>query len=145
MSLCGPSRQHARAQATPRRRTDRGAAAVEFALVLPMLLLVVAGIVDLGRAMYTEITLTGAAREGVRVLVTGDASSADAQARAGTAAPGLTGLTVTASTCSGPGADASVTAQTPFTWTLLGPAMSAVGASSTLPSTLSSTAVARCL
>ena len=47
-------------------RPDAGAAAVEMALVLPLLLLLVFGIVDFGRALNLQITLTQAAREGVR-------------------------------------------------------------------------------
>ena len=56
-------------------RSDRGAAAVEFALVLPLLLLLLGGIIDFGFAFNTQISLTHAAREGVRVeaLGTGDA------------------------------------------------------------------------
>jgi Flp pilus assembly protein TadG len=56
-------------------REDRGAAAVEFALVLPILLLLLGGIIDFGFALNTQISLTHAAREGVRVeaLGTGDA------------------------------------------------------------------------
>lgn len=46
---------------------DRGAAAVEFALLLPLLLLIVFGIVDFGRALTAQITLTQAAREGARL------------------------------------------------------------------------------
>lgn len=49
-------------------RDDEGAAAVEFALVLPLLVLLVFGIIDFGRLYYEQITLTDAAREGVRVL-----------------------------------------------------------------------------
>jgi Flp pilus assembly protein TadG len=41
---------------------DRGAAAVEFALLLPLLLLLVFGIIDFGRALNAEITITQAAR-----------------------------------------------------------------------------------
>ena len=54
---------------------ERGAAAVEFALVLPLLLLLLGGIIDFGFALNTQISLTHAAREGVRVeaLGTGDA------------------------------------------------------------------------
>jgi len=48
------------------RRGDRGAAAVEFALVLPVLLLIIFGIVDFGRMLAAKITLTEAAREGAR-------------------------------------------------------------------------------
>ena len=46
---------------------DRGAAAVEFALLLPLLLLIVFGIIDFGRALNAQITLTQAAREGARL------------------------------------------------------------------------------
>jgi Flp pilus assembly protein TadG len=46
---------------------DRGAAVVEFALLLPLLLLVVFGIIDFGRALNAQITLTQAAREGARL------------------------------------------------------------------------------
>jgi Flp pilus assembly protein TadG len=49
-----------------RRRSDRGAAAVEFALVLPVLLLVIFGIVDFGRMLYIKITLTQAAESSAR-------------------------------------------------------------------------------
>ncbi|GAA1735467.1 hypothetical protein GCM10009681_02340 [Luedemannella helvata] len=48
------------------RRRDRGAAAVEFALVLPVLLILVFGIIDFGRMLNAKITLTQAAREGAR-------------------------------------------------------------------------------
>lgn len=50
------------------RRNERGAAAVEFALVLPLLVLLFAGIAELGRVFYLQATLAGAAREGVRVM-----------------------------------------------------------------------------
>jgi hypothetical protein len=48
------------------RRGDQGAAAVEFALVLPVLLLIIFGIIDFGRMLNAQITLTEAAREGAR-------------------------------------------------------------------------------
>lgn len=50
------------------RNRERGAAAVEFALLLPVLLLILLGILEFGRAFNTQITLTQAAREGVRVM-----------------------------------------------------------------------------
>jgi Flp pilus assembly protein TadG len=46
---------------------DRGAVAVEFALLLPLLLLLLFGIVDFGRALNAQITITQAAREGARL------------------------------------------------------------------------------
>ena len=63
-----------------RKAPDRGATAVEFALVLPLLLLLVFGIIDFGRALNAQITLTQAAREGARLEALGD-SSAAVQAR----------------------------------------------------------------
>lgn len=56
---------------------DRGAAAVEFALLLPVLVLLVLGIAEFGRAYNAQITLTNAAREGVRVMaITNDPARA---------------------------------------------------------------------
>ena len=58
---------------------DRGAAAVEFALVMPVLLSLVVGIAEFGRAYNVQATLSGAAREGVRVMaVKNDAAAARA-------------------------------------------------------------------
>jgi Flp pilus assembly protein TadG len=48
----------------PRRRDQRGAALVEFALVLPVLALFLFGVVDLGRAYRLKTQLANAAREG---------------------------------------------------------------------------------
>ena len=49
-----------------RARSDRGAVAVEFALILPVLLLIVVGTIEFGR-VYSQIQVyNGAAREGAR-------------------------------------------------------------------------------
>ncbi len=45
-------------------RGQRGQAAVELALLLPVLLLIVVGIVDLGRAYRAAVMLTNAAHQG---------------------------------------------------------------------------------
>lgn len=47
-------------------REQRGAVLVEFALVLVLLLVLVFGIIDFGRALYTANSLNTAAREGAR-------------------------------------------------------------------------------
>ncbi len=49
-------------------RSDGGAAAVEFALILPIFVLLVFGIVEFGRLFNTQVSLTGAAREGARIM-----------------------------------------------------------------------------
>jgi Flp pilus assembly pilin Flp len=48
--------------------SQRGAAAVEFALVLPMLLVILLGIIECGRAYNVQISLTHAARETARYM-----------------------------------------------------------------------------
>jgi Flp pilus assembly protein TadG len=55
-----------------RHRSERGAVALEFALLLPILLLLLLGIVEFGRAYNAQITLTQAAREAVRVMAIED-------------------------------------------------------------------------
>ena len=47
-------------------RQDRGANLVEMALLVPLLLLILVGVTDLGRAYFTYITMINAAREGAR-------------------------------------------------------------------------------
>ena len=49
------------------RRRARGQSLVEFALVLPIFLLLLFGIVDAGRYVFLNSTLSNAAREGVRL------------------------------------------------------------------------------
>ena len=51
------------------KRVNRGQALVEFALVVPLFLLMLVGIFDLGRAVFTYNTLTNAAREGARMAI----------------------------------------------------------------------------
>jgi Flp pilus assembly protein TadG len=49
-----------------RRWRDRGAAAVEFALVLPLLVMILFGIMEFGYAFLIQAQVAGAARVGVR-------------------------------------------------------------------------------
>lgn len=48
-------------------RTDRGAAAVEFAIVLPVLVAILCGTVDWGYYFFTRSVVVNASREGARV------------------------------------------------------------------------------
>ena len=50
-------------------RSERGAVAVEFALVLPILLMCLVGIMEFGKAYNTQISLTHSAREAARYMV----------------------------------------------------------------------------
>jgi Flp pilus assembly protein TadG len=61
--------------------TDRGSATVEFALLAPVLILLLLGIMEFGRAYNAQISLTNAAREAVRVMaITNDSTTASAAA-----------------------------------------------------------------
>jgi len=62
---------------------ERGAALVEFALVLPILLVILLGILDFGLYYYNDLQLTHVARDAARYLSVGkvdDASAAIADA-----------------------------------------------------------------
>jgi Flp pilus assembly protein TadG len=91
---------------------DRGAAAVEMALVLPLLLMLVFGIIDFGRVLNKQISVTAAAQEAARVVSFGgteDERNARAEAIAGT------DIVVTGDACSaGLTGDADVTVTNEF-------------------------------
>jgi hypothetical protein len=53
----------------PAGRRASGQGLVEFALVIPIFLLVLVAIFDLGRAVFAYNTLTNAAREGARIAI----------------------------------------------------------------------------
>jgi Flp pilus assembly protein TadG len=51
---------------------DRGAAAVEAALVFPLLLMLLFGIIDFGRMLNAQMNVTEAAQQGARIASFGD-------------------------------------------------------------------------
>src|SRR5580765_5367791 len=75
---------------------DKGAELIEFALVFPLLLLVMVGIMDFGLLFQRYETVTNAAREGARIAVLPGYAQADVQARVNQylAAAGLTPVTI---------------------------------------------------
>ncbi|MCM3688699.1 TadE/TadG family type IV pilus assembly protein [Kocuria rosea] len=84
-----------------RLQSERGAVAVEFAFVVPLLLLILLGIIEFGRAYNVQISLTHAARETARTMAikTVSATEADpwaaAVAAGKAAAPALDGTKMT--------------------------------------------------
>lgn len=114
------------------RGGDRGAQAVEFALVLPLLLVLVFGIIDFGRALNAQISLNQAAREGVRASALGQTAAA-VQSRTITAADPLplTAPDVTVAGCPVtpvPAGNATVTVKYSFSFiTPIGPLLSIFG------------------
>ena len=71
-----------------RQDRERGAIAVEFALLAPVLIMLLLGIMEFGRAYNAQIMLSSAAREGVRVMAVGNNPTA-ARTAAKNAAAGL--------------------------------------------------------
>jgi Flp pilus assembly protein TadG len=87
---------------------EEGAAAVEFALVVSLLVLLVFGLMEYGLAFWQVQNLRAAAREGARVAAVGgtssDISTSMSQASAGSLPGGFGGFTVSpAGGCTGSG------------------------------------------
>jgi Flp pilus assembly protein TadG len=81
-----PSLQKALATAnnvqTPRRavrKRRRGAAAVEFAIVLPVFVILVFGMIEYGRMVMVQQVITNASREGARKAVLDGATTSSVQ------------------------------------------------------------------
>ena len=133
---------------------DAGAELIELAIALPILLLVTAGIVDLGIVFQRYEVVTNAAREGARVGVLEDFTATDIQNRVSAylAASGMTAAapkaTVTYSTVAiaagGPSISVvKVAVQYPHQFVFLGPAAALVGGKSLANITLAASATMR--
>jgi Flp pilus assembly protein TadG len=74
-----------------RGRATRGQALVEFAIVMPIIVVVVLGLLDLGRAVYAYNTLAQSARQAARTAIVNQVTAdVKAQAVASGATLGLT-------------------------------------------------------
>jgi Flp pilus assembly protein TadG len=111
-----------------RARSEHGAAAVEFALVMPILFLLMFGIYEFGRMYNAKVSMTGAVREGARVMAIRNDPSCNAGPPAGAAAtvvqaaalsPALScgEVTITPASCV-PGANVVVTAARSHTYNI---------------------------
>lgn len=67
-----------------RDERHRGQALAEFAIILPVFFLLVAGMFDFGLGIYSDLTLVNAAREGARlgVIDPGNTSNIESRVRA---------------------------------------------------------------
>ena len=78
---------------------DRGGSnVVEFALVAPVLIILMLGIIQFGMILYTHNNMVQAAREASRILAKEDTTEAEAIAIANTQL-GFSGLTFTVTAC----------------------------------------------
>jgi Flp pilus assembly protein TadG len=108
-----------RAVPKPRRvgtwRRGEGQSLVEFAVVLPVFLLILAGIVDFGLGLYSQMTVINAAREGARLGIVQPGDTPAITARVQAMATGLdqTKLTVPAPVCLRPVGSAFVACSNP--------------------------------
>ncbi len=89
-------------------KSQKGQSLVEFALVIPIFILLLFGIIEFGRLWETMNVLTSAAREGARIAAVTSPDGARVRSRALNllAGSGLTGISVT---ISGPGGSHDVT------------------------------------
>lgn len=91
---------------TMRRWRDRGAAAVEFAFIVPVLVILIFGSIEFGLAVQARTMLGNAAREGVRVgsLTANGDSTSEAQVKTAvdTALAGVSGTHTTTVSCATP-------------------------------------------
>jgi Flp pilus assembly protein TadG len=127
-----------------RWRCEEGSELIEFALVAPVLILLLAGIFDFGMMFRSFEAVTNAAREGARVGVLPGYSNADVQTRVNDylSVSGLTGpVTITVSAipqATGAGTFTARAVQVTYTYqfVVLGPIGSAFGGSfGTIPLT----------
>ena len=95
--------------------TERGVAALELVIVVPVLIVLFLGIVEFGRYYNASINVTHAAREGVRRVALYDSASAEQKAK-DAALPVLVSL-VSMAPCPSSGiGDASITIRSSFTF-----------------------------
>ncbi|GAA1254654.1 TadE family protein [Oryzihumus leptocrescens] len=98
-------------------RRDRGAAAVEMALILPVLLFVLMGLIDFGRAYNTQIQLSQAAREGARFEALGfDNGTVDTHVNAAASSISPTVDWAHSTTCPAAGGSAVIKVEAHFQW-----------------------------
>lgn len=134
-----------------RGRHGQGAAIVETAITLPLVLLVVVAIFEFGHAFQTWQILTNAAREGARVAVLLGSTDASVTGRVQeyltwglVASPGTAGVAIDRNvTISGTAGKAtSVTVTYPFQFMVLQPVVQMLFPASTLGEALSMQAMA---
>jgi Flp pilus assembly protein TadG len=123
---------------TRRLRNQRGAALLETAITLPLILLISVAIFEFGRAYQVQQVLTNAAREGARVAVLPDYTDAQVVTivRTYLTDGGLTAVdpTITRNIAVPPGTASRVTINYPFNFMVLNPVARLVTPTSTLGS-----------
>ena len=137
-----------------RMRSEKGAALIEAAITVPVILLISVGIFEFGRAYQTWQVLTNAAREGARMAVITGTTDADIKTRvqnymtAGSL-PNASTATVTITrgvALTGPDTGTSIAIDYPFQFMVLNPVVRLIAPSDTTtgaPITMKSSALMR--
>jgi Flp pilus assembly protein TadG len=136
-----------------RIRSEKGAALLEAAIVVPMIMLISVGIFEFGRAYQTWQILTNAAREGARMAVITGTTDVDIKARAvnymkNGALPGATADMVTVNrniALTGPDTATQIVINYPFEFMVLNPVVKLISPTSKTgaPITMQSSAMMR--
>lgn len=134
--------------ADPRR--ERGQSLVELAIVLPVLLAMVVGIFEFGRAWNVYQVITNAAREGARLGVIPNMGESDVQGaiqdymETASLDPSVATATVSGA-ADGTGTSTTVQIDYPYEFEFLGPIVDLLGGGGGIPGsiTLSTTVVMR--
>jgi Flp pilus assembly protein TadG len=129
--------------------SERGAALLETAIALPIVLMICAAIFEFGRAYQTWQVLTSAAREGARVAAASGTTDLEVETAVRTymaaerlGYAGAAPITVNRRVALGSNTATEVTIQYPFSFILLDPAVRFVRPASTTGAPLTMSAVA---
>ena len=102
-------------------QSSRGQALIEFALVVPILVLLVLGLFDLGYAVYAQNAISNAAREGARTGIILTKTDADIRSRVLATAPTLASLQITIAPSLSRTANTPITVTVNYTFTPMTP------------------------
>jgi Flp pilus assembly protein TadG len=136
---------------TKLRKNQRGAALIETAFTIPIILLISVSIFEFGRAYQTWQVLTNAAREGARIAILTDKTDADVQAAvkgymtSGGLPIGSAVVNVDRNVAMGSNTASRITVNYPFQFIVLNPVVRLVTPTSTTgaPLTMQSVALMR--
>jgi Flp pilus assembly protein TadG len=133
------------------RKNERGAALLETAITIPIILLIAVSIFEFGRAYQTWQVLTNAAREGARIAILVDKTDGDVETAVknyittGGLPLGATVVNINRNVAMGPNTASQITVNYPFSFIVLNPVIRLVTPSSTTgaPLTMQSVALMR--
>ena len=117
------------------RQEERGQGLVEFAIILPILLIILSGVLDLGRLWYAYVAVTDAAAEGATYAAMQPEDSSGIYQRAQEASGGLVQIDPDAVLveCPTVASGAPVTVTVNYTFTLVTPFLHALVPDGQLP------------